>query len=126
MPSVHGATLRRPGVDGKGLVPKPKNSIGFSATYLGVVSWWLAALIAAGAGLLVWAAALLVLVAAGRGADARALARFLPDCVVFLRRLTTDPRLPRRGRVLLIGALGYLALPIDLIPDFIPVAGPAR
>lgn len=30
---------------------------------------------------------------------------------------------PARIRSLIIGALGYLILPIDLIPDFIPVAG---
>jgi uncharacterized membrane protein YkvA (DUF1232 family) len=30
---------------------------------------------------------------------------------------------PRRSRVALIAALGYLVCPIDLVPDFIPVAG---
>jgi hypothetical protein len=34
-----------------------------------------------------------------------------------------DPRVPRRQRALLAGVVAYLALPFDLIPDFIPLAG---
>ncbi|MGN0030046.1 MAG: YkvA family protein [Marinilabiliaceae bacterium] len=30
---------------------------------------------------------------------------------------------PTRIKTLIIGALGYLILPVDLIPDFIPVVG---
>jgi uncharacterized membrane protein YkvA (DUF1232 family) len=30
---------------------------------------------------------------------------------------------PRRRKLLLLGLVGYLALPFDLVPDFIPVAG---
>ena len=60
---------------------------------------------------------------AGRGADARALAGFLPDCIVLFRRLLGDPRMPRRSRTIVIALLGYLALPFDVIPDFIPIAG---
>jgi uncharacterized membrane protein YkvA (DUF1232 family) len=56
-------------------------------------------------------------------ADARALARFVPDCIVLFRRLLADPRIPRRRKLALIALLGYLASPIDLIPDFIPVVG---
>lgn len=37
--------------------------------------------------------------------------------------LMRDPRVPRFVRLLPIPLLIYLALPIDLIPDFIPVAG---
>jgi uncharacterized membrane protein YkvA (DUF1232 family) len=60
---------------------------------------------------------------AGRHADAKAVARFVPDCVVLFRRLLADPRVPRRRKLLLGAALGYLVMPIDLVPDFIPVAG---
>ena len=38
-------------------------------------------------------------------------------------RLLGDPRVPRRKKVLIIALTGYLALPFDLVPDFIPVAG---
>jgi uncharacterized membrane protein YkvA (DUF1232 family) len=60
---------------------------------------------------------------AGRRTDARALAGFVPDCVVLFRRLIGDPRLSRRRKVVLGLVVAYLAMPIDLIPDFIPVAG---
>jgi uncharacterized membrane protein YkvA (DUF1232 family) len=60
---------------------------------------------------------------AGRKGDARAVAGFIPDCIVLFRRLLADPRMPRRYRVIVIALLAYLALPIDVVPDFIPVAG---
>ena len=60
---------------------------------------------------------------AGRSADARALAGFIPDCVVLFKRLLGDPRMPRRYRAIVVAMLGYLALPFDVVPDFIPVAG---
>ena len=49
--------------------------------------------------------------------------RLLPDTVVLLRRLAADPDLPRGVRIRLVLLLVYLILPIDLIPDFIPVLG---
>jgi uncharacterized membrane protein YkvA (DUF1232 family) len=82
---------------------------------------WL--LIAAGCALALYLAFVLVLLALGRREDARAWAGFVPDCVVLFKRLLGDDRVSR-GRKLLIGALvAYLALPFDLVPDFIPVAG---
>jgi uncharacterized membrane protein YkvA (DUF1232 family) len=63
------------------------------------------------------------LVLAGRSADARAVAGFIPDCIVLFRRLLGDSRMPRRYRAIVVAMLGYLALPFDVIPDFIPVAG---
>lgn len=63
------------------------------------------------------------LLLAGRRAQARALATFIPDCAVLLRRLLSDPRVPRRRRALLVALVAYLAMPLDLVPDFIPVAG---
>lgn len=60
---------------------------------------------------------------AGRSADARAVAGFVPDCIVLFQRLLGDSRMPRRYRVIVVALLGYLALPFDLVPDFIPVAG---
>jgi len=72
---------------------------------------------------LLWAVAVGLLVLLGWPADARAAARFIPDCLVLFRRLLADPRIPRRRKSAIVVLLGYLALPFDLIPDFIPVAG---
>jgi uncharacterized membrane protein YkvA (DUF1232 family) len=63
------------------------------------------------------------LIAAGRREDARALAGFIPDCIVLVSRLARDGRISRPRRILLFGVLGYLALPIDLVPDFLPGIG---
>lgn len=52
------------------------------------------------------------------------LASFLPDCVMTVRRLRSDPRVPRRAK-LAVGFAGLWVLsPIDLIPEFLPVIGP--
>jgi uncharacterized membrane protein YkvA (DUF1232 family) len=64
-----------------------------------------------------------VLMLLGRRQDARAIAGFIPDCIVLVRRLLGDERVPRRSRLLLIALIGYLALPFDLVPDFLPIAG---
>jgi uncharacterized membrane protein YkvA (DUF1232 family) len=82
--------------------------------------WWGWALVACAAA---WALLVALLLVAGRRADARALAGFLPDCLVLVRRLLGDERLSRPARLALLGLLGYLALPFDLVPDVIPVAG---
>jgi uncharacterized membrane protein YkvA (DUF1232 family) len=63
------------------------------------------------------------LIAAGRREDARALAGFIPDCMVLVSRLARDPRISRPRRIVLLLVLGYLALPIDLVPDFLPGIG---
>jgi uncharacterized membrane protein YkvA (DUF1232 family) len=87
------------------------------------VSIWTWSLVAVGAFLVVYAAIVVALVLAGRREGARALAGFIPDCLVLCSRLLRDPRLPRRKKLVLLALTGYLALPFDLIPDFIPVAG---
>ena len=58
-----------------------------------------------------------------RPTDARAIARFVPDCVILLGRLLRDRRVARKHKVLVGALLPYLAFPFDLIPDFIPVVG---
>lgn len=80
-------------------------------------------LIVLAGGLLAYLGAVLALVVVGRRTDARALAGFVPDCLVLCRRLAADSRVPRRHKALLVGLVGYLASPLDLIPDFIPVIG---
>ena len=83
------------------------------------------AVLAVLAGLLLLWLALLIALAVTRPADLRVtdLLRLLPDTVILLRRLAADPDLPRGVRIRLVLLLGYLVLPIDLIPDFIPVLG---
>ena len=85
--------------------------------------WWTWLLIALGVALLIYAALIGLLVAVGRRDDARALATLIPDCIVLVERLVRDPRVPGRRKWLLVALVGYLALPFDLVPDFIPVAG---
>jgi uncharacterized membrane protein YkvA (DUF1232 family) len=81
------------------------------------------AILVAVATVALYAACVVVLVVAGRRGQARALAGFIPDCIVLFKRLLVDPRVPQRRKALLAGMIGYLALPFDLVPDFIPVAG---
>jgi uncharacterized membrane protein YkvA (DUF1232 family) len=49
--------------------------------------------------------------------------RLLPDVLRLVKRLASDRTLPTGVRVRLALLIAYLALPIDLIPDFIPVLG---
>jgi len=49
--------------------------------------------------------------------------RLIPDVVVLTRRLLADPSLPVAPRLALIGLLAWLLMPIDLVPDFLPVIG---
>jgi uncharacterized membrane protein YkvA (DUF1232 family) len=86
---------------------------------------WQWVLIGVAASAVIYAGFVLLLVKVGRRDEARALARLIPDCAVLFRRLLADARVPRSRKALLIGAIGYLALPLDLVPDFIPVAGQA-
>jgi uncharacterized membrane protein YkvA (DUF1232 family) len=86
--------------------------------------WW-RLLIAAVAGVvLVWAILVVLLWRskpdAGRLHEA---IRLLPDVVRLLARLARDRSLPLGVRVRLWSLLAYLAMPFDLIPDFIPVIG---
>ncbi|MEO5652643.1 MAG: YkvA family protein [Marmoricola sp.] len=76
---------------------------------------------------LVWLVVVLAFYVAGRRAGEptrlRDGVRLLPDVVRLVRRLAADPSLSRGLRWRLGLLLGYLVLPLDLVPDFIPVAG---
>ena len=73
---------------------------------------------------IVWVALLIALAAARpRDTSVTDALRLLPDTVVLLRRLAADPQLPRGVRIRVLLLLLYLILPIDLVPDFIPVLG---
>ena len=49
--------------------------------------------------------------------------RLLPDVIRLLTRLARDRTVPFVARAWLWGLLAYLAMPIDLVPDFVPVLG---
>lgn len=78
-----------------------------------------------GAGLLVAWLAMLAALALLRpeGTTLADATRLLPDLVGLVRRLARDPEVPRPARATLWFLTGYLLMPIDLVPDFIPVLG---
>jgi uncharacterized membrane protein YkvA (DUF1232 family) len=51
------------------------------------------------------------------------LARLVPLCLALLRDVMRDPAVPRRAKIAPALVIAYLAVPIDLIPDFIPGLG---
>lgn len=55
--------------------------------------------------------------------DLREMRSFVPDLVRLISRLARDPSVGRGTRIRLSLLLGYLAFPVDLVPDFIPVLG---
>jgi uncharacterized membrane protein YkvA (DUF1232 family) len=86
--------------------------------------WWDLALGLAAALVLVWLALVIALILVRpRGGLLREALRLLPDVLRLIRRLAADKTLSRGVRIRLALLLAYLATPIDLIPDFIPVLG---
>ena len=57
------------------------------------------------------------------GMTITSVARLLPDTLRLVRNLARDSTLPRSTRMSLWLLLAYLACPIDLVPDFIPIIG---
>ena len=84
------------------------------------MSWLLLSLLVLAA---VYAALVATLVIGGRQWDIRMIARLVPYCAILFKRLLADPRVSTRWKVASALALVYLALPFDLVPDFIPIAG---
>jgi uncharacterized membrane protein YkvA (DUF1232 family) len=70
----------------------------------------------------------LLVLAVWRSAPSRATAidvvRLLPDLLRLTAGLARDPSTPRSCKVALAGLAVWLASPIDLIPEFVPVIGP--
>ena len=87
------------------------------------MSWWQWLLISVGLLLAVYGAFLGWLVARGRSDDARALLTLSPTASSSLASSPATRVSPRRRKLLLLVLVGYLALPFDLVPDFIPIAG---
>lgn len=70
-----------------------------------------------------YAVLVVALALAGRLEHARAVAGLVPDCLVMVKRLLADPAAPRAHKLMLGALLVYLASPLDIVPDFVPVAG---
>jgi uncharacterized membrane protein YkvA (DUF1232 family) len=71
-----------------------------------------------------WAALVVFLfLARPKGSQLHEAKRLLPDTLRLLRRLATDSTVPRGARVRLWLLFAYVAMPFDIIPDFIPVVG---
>src|SRR6266498_3980680 len=74
--------------------------------------------------LIAWLALVVALVVVRpRGALLAEAVRLVPDMLRLLRDLAVDRTLPRAVRVRLWLLFAYLAMPFDLIPDFIPLLG---
>jgi len=71
----------------------------------------------------IWIVVAVVLVIVGRVLLARELALLVPNLVRMFGGLLRDPRVPLRAKVVVGIASLWLASPIDLIPDFVPIAG---
>ena len=50
-------------------------------------------------------------------------ALLLPRLIRLVYNLARDPRVPARSKAILVVLGGYLASPVDLIPDFLPGIG---
>ena len=83
-----------------------------------------ALLIAVAAAAGVYIVAVVALYLAGRGTAAREVATLLPNLLKLFKGLVRDPRVPRGSKALLILGAVWVASPIDLIPEFIPILGP--
>ena len=88
------------------------------------MNWWQVLLSVIGGLLLLWLVMLAVLWRLRPdGMTTSAALRLLPDLVRLVGRLAADRDLPRGVRVRLWLLLAYLLMPIDLVPDFVPVLG---
>lgn len=91
------------------------------------MNWWDTLIAVIGGVVLVYGALLVLLFLYARRhpetAGFKETLRLLPDLLILLRRLAADRALPRGIRVRIVLLLVYLASPIDLVPDFLPVIG---
>jgi uncharacterized membrane protein YkvA (DUF1232 family) len=81
-------------------------------------------LVGVAAAVVVWLAAVAALFVFGRVGAARELLGLIPNLLLLFKDLVRDERVPRGAKVWLGVAAVWLASPIDLIPEFIPVLGP--
>ena len=83
-----------------------------------------ALLIGLGVAVAIWLLAIGALVVFGRVGAARELAGLLPNLLLLFKDLVKDERVPRGAKVWLGFAALWIASPIDLLPEFLPVIGP--
>src|SRR5690349_3848769 len=104
---------------------RPCGPMGLTSTFCETGRMWRELVVGLVVGLVVtWLAVILALVVVRpRGSLLKESVRLLPDLLRLLRDLATDRTQPRGVRVRLALLLGYLALPFDLVPDFLPVIG---
>jgi uncharacterized membrane protein YkvA (DUF1232 family) len=81
-------------------------------------------LIGIGIAVALWSVTVIALIALGRRALAREVATLVPNLLVLFRELLRDPKVPRGAKLWLGVAVVWIASPIDLIPEFVPFAGP--
>ena len=81
-------------------------------------------LIGLGVAVGLWIVAIVILYAVGRRSAARELVTLIPNLLVLFQGVFADGRVSRGSKLLLGVAIVWLVSPIDLIPEFIPVAGP--
>lgn len=91
------------------------------------MNWWQPVIAIIGGIALVYAVLLVLLALYARRhpetVGMREALRLLPDLLTLLRRLAADRSLTRGVRVRLLLLLAYLLMPVDLVPDFLPVIG---
>ncbi|WP_173924361.1 YkvA family protein [Agromyces sp. Marseille-P2726] len=89
--------------------------------------WLVVVLSVVGGVLLLWVTLVLLLWMQqrdlGEKIEWRDILRLMPDVVRLVKRLASDPSVPPAPRIWLFVLLAYLVIPVDLIPDFIPVLG---
>ena len=86
------------------------------------MAWWSWLLVGVGLLVVTWVSLILLARRLPPG-NLRDLATVIPACVTTARRLRSDPRVPRRVKVVVLIALLWTLSPIDLIPEFVPVIG---
>lgn len=88
---------------------------------------WFDVIFGSAALLLSWLVLVIILVIRRPNGDLlKESLRLLPDLLRLLRRLTTNRDIPTGVRVRVALLFVYLAIPIDVIPDFIPILGYAE
>jgi uncharacterized membrane protein YkvA (DUF1232 family) len=71
-----------------------------------------------------WLILVVVLARTGRRALARELIAFIPNVIRLFRDVLRDDRVPLGSKALVLFGAAWLASPIDLVPEFVPVVGP--